>query len=248
MPQYKLLKLQTAPGLVYPYFGACKQKHLVSPWYADYKQLSIYLLLLLGNKIDLASDREVPQEEGETFAESHSMRFLQTSAKESDNVDKLFMDIAVELTNNVRNSEIKGSGLEEPIRDHSSVSSCCRVQRYLQLICSYCRLNELVFAGISLKIRLLCYGNAIIFWTLQLEFALFSGFLITFIYNSVMFDTPICKWNTRQGLIVVVVFRYKNVTSVWQEFLNLHIVVSRVSPDSYDQFAILMPFGLTWLP
>lgn len=90
-------------------------------------QIFLISLFVSGNKIDLASDREISQEEGETFADSHTMRFLQTSAKESDNVDKLFMDIAVELTNNVRNSEIKNTGLEEPIRDHSSVSSCCKV-------------------------------------------------------------------------------------------------------------------------
>ncbi|XP_072040898.1 ras-related protein Rab-30-like [Amphiura filiformis] len=91
--------------------------------YASPKVISV----LVGNKIDLASDREVSQDEGEAFAESHTMRFLQTSAKESDNVDKLFMDIAVELTNNVRNSDIKNTGHEEPIRDSSSVSICCRI-------------------------------------------------------------------------------------------------------------------------
>ncbi|XP_022086230.1 ras-related protein Rab-30-like isoform X1 [Acanthaster planci] len=90
--------------------------------YASPKVISV----LVGNKIDLASDREVSNEEAETFADTHDMRLLETSAKESDNVDKLFMDIAVELTNNVRNSDIKNSLLEDPIRDHSSVSFCCR--------------------------------------------------------------------------------------------------------------------------
>ena len=65
-------------------------------------------------------------EEAETFADTHDMRLLETSAKESDNVDKLFMDIAVELTNNVRNADIKNSLLDDPIRDHSSVNFCCR--------------------------------------------------------------------------------------------------------------------------
>lgn len=51
---------------------------------------------MIGNKID-REDREIPTHVGEEFAERHNMYFLETSAKESDNVERLFMQIAEDL-------------------------------------------------------------------------------------------------------------------------------------------------------
>lgn len=51
---------------------------------------------MIGNKID-REDREIPTHVGEEFAERHNMYYLETSAKESDNVEKLFMQIAEDL-------------------------------------------------------------------------------------------------------------------------------------------------------
>lgn len=51
---------------------------------------------LLGNKID-REDREIPTHVGEEFAERHNMYFLETSAKEAENVERLFMQIAEDL-------------------------------------------------------------------------------------------------------------------------------------------------------
>lgn len=53
-------------------------------------------LTFVGNKID-RDDREIPTQVGEEFAERHNMYFLETSAKESDNVERLFMQIAEDL-------------------------------------------------------------------------------------------------------------------------------------------------------
>lgn len=54
------------------------------------------LRILVGNKID-REDREIPIGVGEDFAIRHNMYFLETSAKEADNVEKLFMQIAEDL-------------------------------------------------------------------------------------------------------------------------------------------------------
>lgn len=53
-------------------------------------------VLSLGNKMD-REDREIPMHVGEDFAQRHDMYFLETSAKEAENVEKLFMEIAAEL-------------------------------------------------------------------------------------------------------------------------------------------------------
>ena len=49
-----------------------------------------------GNKID-RDDREIPTEVGDEFSQRHSMYFLETSAKSSDNVERLFTEIAQDL-------------------------------------------------------------------------------------------------------------------------------------------------------
>lgn len=51
---------------------------------------------MIGNKID-REDREIPTHVGEDFAQRHGMYFLETSAKEAENVERLFMEIAAEL-------------------------------------------------------------------------------------------------------------------------------------------------------
>lgn len=52
--------------------------------------------MYIGNKID-REDREIPTVVGEDFAARHNMYFLETSAKEAENVEKLFMKIAEDL-------------------------------------------------------------------------------------------------------------------------------------------------------
>ncbi len=55
--------------------------------------------VLVGNKTDKGDEeREIPSEVGEEFSSSNGLHhFLETSAKEADNVDRLFGDIAREL-------------------------------------------------------------------------------------------------------------------------------------------------------
>lgn len=55
------------------------------------------LKALVGNKVD-RDDRMVPSFEGEEFARLNNMYFIETSAKEAENVEKLFTEIAMMLT------------------------------------------------------------------------------------------------------------------------------------------------------
>lgn len=69
--------------------------------YANSKVLKI----LVGNKTD-RDDREIPMAIGEEFAKQQGMYFLETSAKEADNVERLFYEIAAELIEQARTKEV----------------------------------------------------------------------------------------------------------------------------------------------
>jgi len=69
--------------------------HLQS-WLDDARQNSNtnMTIMLIGNKSDLDAKRQVSTEEGQQFAESHGLIFLETSAKTAHNVDEAFIGTA----------------------------------------------------------------------------------------------------------------------------------------------------------
>jgi GTPase SAR1 family protein len=64
--------------------------------------------LVLGNKCDI-NQREIPTHIAEQFAEKNDMWYLETSAKNSENVGKLFQTIAEELTMKAKESTLSAS-------------------------------------------------------------------------------------------------------------------------------------------
>ena len=48
-------------------------------------------LVLVGNKIDLESERQISYEEGASYAEKNNMLFIETSAKTGQNIGNLFL-------------------------------------------------------------------------------------------------------------------------------------------------------------
>jgi len=69
--------------------------------------------LLVGNKSDLESKRQVDFEEAKAFADERGIPFLETSAKNATNVEKAFMTMAGEIKNRmslVPQAEAAGSG------------------------------------------------------------------------------------------------------------------------------------------
>ena len=62
-------------------------------------------IILIGNKVDLESERQVSTEEGETFAKKHSLIFFETSAKTAINVEKAFLSVTKQIYQNLENGE-----------------------------------------------------------------------------------------------------------------------------------------------
>lgn len=75
--------------------------------FTQYPSLTFKSILTnsIGNKTD-RDDREIPTAIGEEFAKQQGMYFLETSAKEADNVERLFYEIAAELIEQARTKEV----------------------------------------------------------------------------------------------------------------------------------------------
>jgi GTPase SAR1 family protein len=56
-----------------------------------------YIGILVGNKIDLISEREVASEDGEKLAEKLGMDYIETSVKLNQNVNESFRMIAQKI-------------------------------------------------------------------------------------------------------------------------------------------------------
>lgn len=64
------------------------------------------VVVLVGNKADLEHRRQVSREEGENFAKEHGLMFIETSAKESINVEEAFTITAKAIYEKVKNGTL----------------------------------------------------------------------------------------------------------------------------------------------
>ena len=63
-------------------------------------------LMLVGNKRDLESSREISYEEAEHFAQANNMLFLETSAKTAERVTDIFVKAANQVNTKINNGVI----------------------------------------------------------------------------------------------------------------------------------------------
>ena len=69
------------------------------------------VFMLVGNKCDKQSEREVSREEGAALARQFGCQFLETSAKTAQNVEQLFMN----LVRLLRSTKQQEQGVPGPI-------------------------------------------------------------------------------------------------------------------------------------
>lgn len=95
-------------------------------------------ILLIGNKCDLTTRREVSYEQGKEFADRNKMLFMESSAKNRTNIDEIFIEITKVLLKRIDdklidvndiNNGIRVGILDKKIIHHEepkkSLSKCC---------------------------------------------------------------------------------------------------------------------------
>lgn len=96
------------------------------------------IIMIIGNKCDLRELRKVSVEDGKQYAMSKNVMYLETSAKNNDNVDKAFEDLLISIyeknKNNITNVEkdnivLKSSTipLQESDKKISKKEKCCDI-------------------------------------------------------------------------------------------------------------------------
>jgi Ras-related protein Rab-2A len=80
----------------------------VTQWLQDAQEHSNLpmTILLIGNKSDLANQREVSTEEAHAFAQEKGLTYLETSAKTAHNVERAFLDTAKCILAKIRSGEL----------------------------------------------------------------------------------------------------------------------------------------------
>ncbi|XP_070822196.1 ras-related protein Rab-25b [Chaetodon auriga] len=90
------------------------------------------VVMLVGNKTDLESERSVPTEEAQDFAEKNSLLFLETSALESTNVEAAFNNVLAEIQRKVSSKEVVRGSISAVSLNSSKAENkeeqkpCCR--------------------------------------------------------------------------------------------------------------------------
>ncbi|KAJ8448171.1 hypothetical protein Cgig2_031895 [Carnegiea gigantea] len=68
------------------------------------------IIMLIGNKCDLASLRAVPIEDAKEFAERENLFFMETSALDSTNVETAFLTVLTEIYRTVSKKSLSANG------------------------------------------------------------------------------------------------------------------------------------------
>ena len=86
----------------------------VRNWMADIDKFAKegVLRILVGNKCDLEQNRKVRKEEAEEIAKKYGINYIETSAKDTINIDDLFISTAKYLLSKQNNATPAGKGTQ----------------------------------------------------------------------------------------------------------------------------------------
>uniref|UniRef100_A0A672GCW6 small monomeric GTPase n=1 Tax=Salarias fasciatus TaxID=181472 RepID=A0A672GCW6_SALFA len=91
----------------------------------EYAQSDV-VIMLLGNKADMSSERAIRRDEGERLAREYSVPFMETSAKTGVNVELAFTAVAKELKHRaVQHPNEPKFQIHEYIEAQKEKSGCC---------------------------------------------------------------------------------------------------------------------------
>ena len=77
----------------------CQIENKDSTWINDLTSLCFpnAYIVLIGNKKDLADDRQVSETEAQAFAKRYNMLYIETSAKTGSNIEDTFVRLGEEI-------------------------------------------------------------------------------------------------------------------------------------------------------
>ena len=121
-----------AKGVIVVY-DICRKKSFenVDKWIDDFKSKADddAVIILIGNKSDLDEKREVSKEEAESKAQKNKFGFMETSAKDNNNVQKAFETLFHEIVkiyknkNNIEFNDNKGGdgGIKKDKKENGNI-------------------------------------------------------------------------------------------------------------------------------
>jgi GTPase SAR1 family protein len=65
---------------------------------------------LVGNKADLRAERKVDAESGQKLAAKYDMTFMEVSAKDGANIEKLFNELGHQVHKKIKSEDAKDNG------------------------------------------------------------------------------------------------------------------------------------------
>ena len=85
-------------------------------------------IILVGNKIDLKEERVISREEGEKKAKQYGLKFYETSAKEGNDVDNCFIELAELIAEKIiqKKSNIKDKNQKLNAKPKKKKKDCCK--------------------------------------------------------------------------------------------------------------------------
>eukprot|EP01027_Heterolobosea_sp_BB2_P002244 GEZU01003358.1.p1 GENE.GEZU01003358.1~~GEZU01003358.1.p1 ORF type:complete len:157 (+),score=27.21 GEZU01003358.1:495-965(+) len=103
--------------MVYDITRRATYNHLAS-WLTDARNLTNphTVIMLIGNKLDLSSQREVSFEEASRFAEENGLIYVEASAKTGQNVEEAFLATARKIYSNIESGVLDPNSVESGIQ------------------------------------------------------------------------------------------------------------------------------------